>query len=142
MGYIHVILGIVMDSIFFEAGEGAIEPELSTRMLFYINENFRGELSLDALATHFGYTNGYISRYFSACFGVGFSEYLTTLRLKNALVLMNEHRHSVTECAFESGFNSTRTFYRVFRNEFGCSPGEYLAGLKARSSLEKSEERR
>ena len=142
MGYIHVILGIVMDSIFFESGEGMIEPELSTRMLFYINENFRDDLSLDSLAAHFGYTRGYISRYFSTCFGVGFSEYLTALRLKNALVLMNERRHSVTECAFESGFNSTRTFYRVFRNEFGCSPGEYLAELEARNSLEKVEERR
>jgi AraC-like DNA-binding protein len=41
-------------------------------------------------------------------------------------MLMREKRMSITDCAMESGFGSLRTFYRVFEEEFGCSPHEYL----------------
>jgi AraC-like DNA-binding protein len=52
---------------------------------------------------------------------------------------MNEQKHSITHCAMESGFNSMRTFYRAFREEFGCSPGDYLDSLAINNRLEKFE---
>lgn len=128
-GYIHLILGIIMENIFFESSDNVIDTELSSRMLFYINERFNRDISLDTLSSELGLHKTYISRYFKECFNVGFNQYLTTIRLKNALILMNDGHHSITECAMESGFNSMRTFYRVFSKEFGCTPKEYLAGL-------------
>jgi AraC-like DNA-binding protein len=139
MGYIHVILGIVMDSIFLDSGRATPSPELSSQILIYVNDNYKSDITLDTLAQHFGYTKAYLSRYFSSSFGVGFCEYLSALRLKNALALMNEKKYSITECALESGFNSMRSFYRVFRNEFGCSPREYIAESEKNNSLEKIE---
>lgn len=139
MGYIHVILGIVMDSIFLDRGRATPSPELSSQILIYVNDNYKSDITLDTLAQHFGYTKAYLSRYFSSSFGVGFCEYLSALRLKNALALMNEKKYSITECALESGFNSMRSFYRVFRNEFGCSPREYIAESEKNNSLEKIE---
>ena len=47
------------------------------------------------------------------------------VRLKNALMLMHEGKHTLTYCALESGFNSVRTFYRAFSEEFDCTPKEY-----------------
>ena len=40
---------------------------------------------------------------------------------------MKNEDKSITECAFESGFQSLRTFYRAFEAEFGCSPRTFLA---------------
>ena len=54
-------------------------------------------------------------------------KYLTIVRLKNALMLMYEKKHSITYCALESGFSSVRTFYRAFSEEFACSPKEYIS---------------
>ena len=105
-------------------------------MLLYVNENFKSEITLVTLASKFGYHKSYVSRYFKQCFQVGFCEYLSAIRLKNALILMNEQKYSITHCALESGFNSMRTFYRVFREEFGCSPGEYLERLAQNNRLE------
>lgn len=140
LGYVYVILGIVMGSIFFEDGEHpTAEPALSSRLLVYINDNFKSDLSLDAIAGRFGYTKGYLSRWFSQSFGVGFCEYLSALRLKNALLLLHEGGRSITECAMESGFGSMRSFYRVFHREIGCSPCEYLSRLTRENSLEKIE---
>lgn len=141
MGYLHVILGTVMDHIFQDVKEQVPDPMIPTKMLIYINDNFKSEMTLDALSAKFGYHKSYVSRYFKQCFQVGFCEYLSALRLKNALLLMNEQKHSITHCAMESGFNSMRTFYRVFREEFGCSPKEYLERLSQNNRLEKIERR-
>ena len=139
IGYIHVILGIVMDSVFLENNVEALNAELSAKILYYLNENFKNDISLDTISNVFGYNKSYLSRYFSSCFGVGFNQYLTSLRLKNALVLMNEKKNSLTHCAMESGFNSMRTFYRVFSSEFHISPKEYMDRTESYNSLEKIE---
>lgn len=125
-GYIYVILGLIMENIDFCPSKESINPELSANILFYINENFKKNITLSSIAIEFGYSQSYISRYFKSCFNIGLNQYITIIRLKNALLLMKEKKHSLTYCAFESGFNSMRTFYRVFYNEFKCSPKEYF----------------
>lgn len=125
-GYIYVILGIVMENIDLCSSKESVNPELSAKILFYINENFKKDISLASIALEFGYSQSYLSRYFKSCFNIGLNQYITIIRLKNALLLMHEQKYNLTYCAFESGFNSMRTFYRVFFNEFGCSPKEYF----------------
>jgi len=139
IGYIHIILGLIMNNVFFENNSQPVDLELSSRLLFYVNENFKNDISLVTLASEFGYNKSYISRYFKACFGIGFNQYLSAIRLKNALLLMNEKKHSFTHCALESGFSSMRTFYRVFENEFHCSPRDYLSKSESYNALEKIE---
>lgn len=139
LGYIHIILGLIMNNVFFESSDRPVDAELSSRLLFYINENFKNDLSLSTVAAEFGYNKSYISRYFKSCFNIGFNQYLAAIRLKNALLLMNEKKHSFTHCALESGFTSMRTFYRIFENEFHCSPKEYLSKTESYNRLEKVE---
>ncbi|MBE6597061.1 MAG: helix-turn-helix domain-containing protein [Ruminococcaceae bacterium] len=129
LGYIYVILGIVMESISFEQVAEKMETQLSSRILLYINEHFKEDISLNSISAVFGYNPSYISRYFKSCFKIGINRYLTIVRLKEAILLMQKKGNSITYCAFESGFNSMRTFYRSFYNEFQCTPGEYMAQL-------------
>ena len=128
-GYIYLILGLVMESIGFETTQDLHNPDLSSKILLYINENFTKEISLSSLAAEFGYSESYLSRYFKSYFNISLNQYITIIRLKNALMLMHEKKNTLTYCAFESGFGSMRTFYRVFFNEFGCSPKEYMKKL-------------
>jgi signal transduction histidine kinase/DNA-binding response OmpR family regulator len=46
-------------------------------------------------------------------------------RLRRAARLLREQTGSVSEVAFESGFNSLSHFARAFREEFGVLPSEY-----------------
>ena len=126
IGYINLILGNIMEAVSFEQTSDPIETELSSKMLFYIHENYKSDITLSALSSKFGYTESYISRYFRSRFHIGINQYLSIIRLKNAIMLMRKHKNNITFCALESGFNSVRTFYRVFYNEFNCSPKEYL----------------
>ena len=125
-GHIYVILGIVMDALSLEDISESLDSDLSSGLMLYINENFRNEISLSSVATHFGYSQSYISRYFKSKFNITFNRYLNLIRLKNAVMLMHEKRHSIIYCALESGFSSVRTFYRIFDEEFLCSPKEFL----------------
>ncbi len=118
-GYLYVILGIVLENIFLEKTDFSVDTELSTKILLYLNHHFKNDTSLKSLSKTFGYSQSYLSRYFKNCFGVGINQYVNILRLRNALLLLQEGNYTHTYCAFESGFTSMRTFYRVFKQEFG-----------------------
>ena len=125
-GYIYTILGTILDNLNFEETNEAHDTDLSTNLLMYINDNCSKNITLETVSAVFGYNKSYISRYFKSRFGIGMNNYITMLRLRKAIVLMQEKMHNLTYCALESGFNSMRTFYRVFADEFGCTPKEYL----------------
>lgn len=124
-GYIYVILGTILDTL-----EKSEEPKeyaspFSPELLIYISNHFKEDLSLSSLASAFGYNPSYLSRSFSKTFGISFNDYVKMLRLREAILLLNKNEFRISECAFESGFGSTRSFYRAFSEEFGCSPKEY-----------------
>ncbi len=125
-GYIYVMLGIIMDYLSFESSYSTNAPELSSKILLYISENYKTGITPGDVAEHFGYSRSHISRYFRSCFNITLVKYITIIRLKNAMLLLREGKHNTTYCALESGFSSMRTFYRAFYDEFGCSPKEYL----------------
>ena len=125
-GHIYVILGIIMDALSLEDVSEPLDADLSSKIMFYINENYKTDISLSSVAAHFGYSQSHISRYFKSKFNITFNRYLNLIRLKNAVMLMHEKRHNITYCALESGFSSVRTFYRAFDEEFLCSPKELL----------------
>ena len=125
-GYLYVILGTLMEHLDLRPATDTQDAKLSSRLLGYINEHYKEELSLSTLCATFGYSREYLSKYFKSHFQIGLSHYVTMIRLRAAASLLQEQRHSITYCALESGFRSMRTFYRAFFEEFGCSPKEYL----------------
>lgn len=125
-GYLYVILGIVAENLCFKNGTEYLDTTLSSQILMYIENNYSKNISLKKVAVALGYNQSYLSRYFKSCFKIGLSQYITTIRLKNALVLMNTGKHKLSYCALESGFNSIRTFHRAFYNEFKCTPKQYM----------------
>ena len=126
IGYIYVILGIIMENVKFDELDEQLDTDLGSRILFYIDENYRSGITPATISSHFGYSQSYISRYFRGCFGITLCKYLTVVKLRSAIMLMHEGKYDVTYCALESGFSSMRTFYRAFHNEFGCSPKDFV----------------
>ena len=129
-GYLQVILGSLMEHVELKQQQETMEVRLFADILLYISQNFEEDISLASVAAAVGYNSSYLSRAFRKSFRMGVSEYITLVRLRKAVLLMRENGRGVTECAFESGFHSIRTFYRVFEKEFGCTPKEYLQYAK------------
>jgi len=121
-GYVYVILGTLLAHMQPKGDALPADPQLSSEVLLYLNEHFREDLTLDSVAHALGYHPNYLSHIFKSTLHVGFHQYLTLLRLRDAVLLMKNEEKSITDCAFESGFQSLRTFYRAFQAEFGCTP--------------------
>ena len=126
-GYLYVILGIILDNIELEEDAVNADNSLTSKLLFYINDHFKEDIDVDSIACTLGYSTNYLSRFFKRTFRIGIPQYINFLRLRNAILLMQKGQYSHTYCALESGFNSVRTFYRAFQNEFHCSPREYFS---------------
>ncbi|TFG63181.1 MAG: AraC family transcriptional regulator [Spirochaetales bacterium] len=94
-------------------------------ILKYINENFKEDLSLAAIADQFAMNPAYFSDFFRKNVGVTFLHYLTRTRINEAIHLLNENRLNSTEVAYAAGFSSTGSFYKAFRRVTGGNPGEY-----------------
>jgi len=53
-GYLYVVLGIVLENIFLERTEFSVDTEISNKILFYLNQRFRNEITLKSLSNFLG----------------------------------------------------------------------------------------
>jgi len=125
-GYIYIILGTLIKNMSFEENPNQSDRRLSSKVLIYLNEHFREKLNLIDVAHALGYSPNHMSYMFKNTMRLSFNQYLALLRLRESVILMQEGKKSITDCAFESGFQSLRSFYRAFQNEYGCTPREFL----------------
>jgi AraC-like DNA-binding protein len=98
---------------------------LMAEIAAYIAESYKKNISLKTLSAHLGYDYCYLSKAFNDMFSMSFTDYLNTFRIDHALALLTNSNLSVTDIAFESGFQSIRSFNNVFKNRMGLSPAEF-----------------
>lgn len=111
------------------AGADTQKPVSGTNVdeiIQYIKENFAfTDLSLEFLAEYFHTASSNISNMIKASLGIGYHEYLTSLRTEAAKDLLSATEKSIKEIYSECGFNSQQTFYRSFKKNTGLTPLEY-----------------
>ena len=100
-------------------------PDMMRQVKFYLTQNYSSPVTLEQLARRFEISPANLSRLFRNEFGVGFSRYLTTLRLESAVALLNSTNLPVSEVALRCGFSTSGYFIRVFRRHFGVTPKDY-----------------
>lgn len=94
------------------------------KVLDYINENIKSELSVKALADHIGMERSYFSRKFKSIFNMTPNQYITAKRMK---VAANELMSgaSVYHSAKAAGYTDEKAFSRAFKRYMEISPGRY-----------------
>ena len=71
-------------------------------------------MTLDSIADALGVNKYYVSRIFSNKIKVNFRTYLGSLRSNYAAQLINISDEKLSDIAEKAGFESMRSFYRVF----------------------------
>ncbi len=61
-------------------------------------------------------------------------EFIRLIRLKRAARLLEKSGLSISEIAYEVGFNSPKNFTKFFKEEFKVPPSQYAAGKKERDT--------
>ena len=106
--------------------------DLAAEIIAFSEQHFsEHSLCLNAVATALGYNAKYLSHLFKSKTGVGYAEYLRTLRIKHAINLMDLGVQSVKNVALLSGFSDPLYFSTVFKKQMGITPKEYVQGKGA-----------
>ncbi len=105
--------------------------ELSDRVAEYANQHFSDPtLNLSDIARELGYDAKYLSALFKAKREITFTKYLRSLRIKHAAFLFEEGVESVKSVAMLSGFSDALYFSKIFKQETGMTPSEYLKRIE------------
>lgn len=91
----------------------------------YVDEHYAQDIPLEEAAKVSGFSVYHFTRFFKESIGMTFGDFLSRYRIAKAEVLLKNTEHSITEIAFSLGFNSIKTFNRVFKTLKGCSPSSY-----------------
>lgn len=83
---------------------------------------------LDDLAEHFGVSSFHLLRVFRRVMGTTPHQYFLQLRLRRALLQIDQGRERIVDIALAAGFSSHGHFSTAFRKAFGCSPLEFQRG--------------
>lgn len=88
---------------------------LLLEIISYLNENYKEKLNLKDLSQRFNYCPQRFSEIFNNNIGCSLNSYLNNIRLEKALLEIEnpKNKKTLTQIAFENGFNSMATFYRV-----------------------------
>ncbi|MBD2866118.1 AraC family transcriptional regulator [Paenibacillus oceani] len=103
----------------------AEETPLLWPILKYLHTHCTEKLTLTELSSQFHLSVPYMSRFFKEHVGMGFVEYLHRLRIQRATNMLLYTDKTITDIAYEVGFDNSRTFSRVFREQKGRSAREY-----------------
>lgn len=102
-----------------------VHSELIYKMLQYISEHFREDITLRNVAAMLGYDFHYLSRCQHEMFHINFRQFINIYRIEYAKRLILEEKMPITEAAMECGFQSVRSFNRAFKNITGFTPSCY-----------------
>lgn len=87
------------------------------------------QLSSDFLARELNMSNSSLYRKLKEMTDFSTAEFIRSIRTKRAAQLLADKERTITEIAFEVGFNDVKHFRTVFQKQFGCSPTEYREKL-------------
>lgn len=96
----------------------------------YLYEHFRdSDIDLNLVARSVGISPAYLSRLMKQELGMPFKDFLTSLRINEAIVLMRSTNCSINEIAAMVGYKSQHYFSTAFKNSMGISPSEHRKNI-------------
>lgn len=91
----------------------------------YVLNNVDDGISLGIVAHNTFMNKTYISELFKQKTGIGFIEYITTVKMERAKRLLKEGNFKIYEIGEKLGYKDIEYFSRQFKKYSGCTPIEY-----------------
>jgi len=137
LGYMYLVtyskvIGTYMDKVRkFNIGSGELEQRKAELMNALEGDQLYKDpkLTLSRLAGHLGWPINSVSKMINDHLHTNFSDLINGLRVaafKERSREPDSHKYSILGLGQEAGFSSKASFYRVFKQETGMTPTEYL----------------
>ncbi|WP_205173476.1 helix-turn-helix domain-containing protein [Bacillus pakistanensis] len=92
---------------------------------YYINQNYRDAITLDALAEAGHINKYYLAHTFKKDMGISPIEYLNQVRIKEAKILLDTTDYTIAAIAEITGFSSQSFFTQAFKRTTNQTPSQY-----------------
>ncbi len=106
----------------------------------YVQENFRGPISREIVAQHFGLSPTHVSRLFRQEGFMRYSDYVNLVRVNRAKFVLRNYNMTLKEVAANCGYSDAAYFCQVFKKISKVTPAQYkdqrLKGMAVRSAVE------
>ncbi len=120
-----VIMSYILDILSLKQQSLTPVSDITYKIIKYVEENYTEQITRESLAKHFNVSECYISRIFTQKFKMNLRSYLGLIRAEYAANLIRTTDENFTLISQLSGFESQRTFNRVFKAVYGSTPQEY-----------------
>ncbi len=115
----------------FESFDAKLSP--IQKALQYLFQHYRENPSSEKMAKICGYSESHFCRQFKSITQKTYVEFLNTLKLNYAKVLLISEKLPIIEVADICGFNSLSNFNRVFKQQMGIPPSDFIKQNQSKS---------
>lgn len=101
----------------------------------YFNDNYNTEINIEAYAASRGMSVSWFIRSFRQYANTTPMQYIVSIRIANAQILLETTNYNVTEIGRIVGYDNPLYFSRIFKKQKGASPSEYRTQTSHNVSL-------
>ena len=130
LSYIHLLAACLFTEFELVSSEEMNQGNFMYKVLYYIQQHSHENLTLESVAKEMGIGKSHLSHLFSQKLRINFRRFLNTIRIEKACILLQDTDMSIKEICYETGFESTRTFHRVFLEEQKITPVEFRSRMR------------
>lgn len=94
-------------------------------ILHYIDHNYAENITLENIASLFGYNSSYLGRIFHKKMGENFNSYIDHVRIEHSKELLLKEDARIYTIAEKVGYRNPDYFHTKFKKYVGMSPAEY-----------------
>lgn len=106
--------------------QSLVNAEAKSQVMAYIQQNFQSpDIYAASIAETFHLSRNAVYGLVREQTGKSLNEYLEELRINQAVTMLKTTGLTVAEISAACGYNSTNTFYKVFKKRFGLSPSAF-----------------
>ena len=101
------------------------QTTLIEKIVIYLNKNYCNNIRANDIGKAVGLHPDYANHIFKKTFGTTISDYIAELRIAHAQRKLLTTDMSITDIAYECGFNTIARFNATFSKKIQCTPREY-----------------
>lgn len=125
LGMAYIVIDKLFDKIEISDRLSDSNTDTVKKINNYMYLHLDEALTLENVSAALNISQAHLSYIFSNKIKVNFRLYLGMLRVKQASMLIRTTDYSFTRISTGVGFNSQRTFNRLFKETYGMTPSEY-----------------
>ena len=101
------------------------QKEVVKKVIDYIEKNIETEINLDKISKNIGYSKFYLNRIFTEHTGITIYKYLQNRRLTIAAEKLVKTNITITQIAYEAGYDTQQSFTFAFKQVYLYPPKTY-----------------